>query len=134
MIHWVTKFHYRILLEWRQAAVKLALALFETILLYLCKSLNNFLFTPTIVLLVKISQQLQLLAARGKCVITWVWFCMYMMQCNIVIMCLTFMLMNACILESWRLRRKRTSWIFPSFTARWRTVLLLLISWKTKVY
>ncbi len=59
------------LLEWRQAAVKLALALFETILLYLCKSLNNnFLFTPTIVLLVKNSQQLQLLAARGKCDIT----------------------------------------------------------------
>lgn len=92
------------------------------------------MFTPTIVLLVKTSPQLQLLAARGKCDITYLYesqLCISMKaQCNIVIMCLTFMLMNACILESWRLKRKRTRWIFPSFTARWRTVLLLLISWK----
>lgn len=45
---------------------------------------------------------------------------------------LTFMLTKSLMLSRGVFSRWRTSWMFPSFTARWRTVLLLLISWKQR--
>lgn len=42
------------------------------------------------------------------------------------------MLIKACVSGSGHFRKKFTSWILPSFTARWRAVLLLLISWERR--